>query len=376
MLFRSTDIKQSLDGNIVEVKTHNPETKDTQYKLVKNDGTSFTLAEDGSIIFTTATKEGDPKTGRFDVRSQGSTRFKIGESLFIEVENKHSVNSGTDGDSSTAKALSIVVYGNVDIVSHAGEINAKAKNINLTADNEINLKAGSTIRLTAGEGTGQNKPSGNTEAEKDHGGVVEIQCGDFVNKALTNRKTTSMDYKVVEADGGTFCTDTKSNYGYVIPGTFTMDIAQDYYESVGGKKRTDIKGGGVPTLGLFKEQSDGWEINAEAGSPTGSGENTVIPNAVSINSTKGGFKFESKSGDVDIYTETGYWGMGSETSVVAGLTKQYKDLKPGAYFGSKFIVKTRGILGVSIYSKSEEASVIKVDPDKITIKNPSGIYLN
>jgi hypothetical protein len=170
------NVQQSLGGHVSKIETVN-QNGDTQIKIITSDGKSLTMAEDGSVIVTTAKQDGNAKSGRFDVRSQGSTRFLIGESLAIEVENKNHVNSGKDGDSNTAIAFSLKVYGNVAIECVGGELNAKAKNISLNAENEITLKAGSKVSILSGAGKGQNTPSttssGATKAAAvEYGGLV------------------------------------------------------------------------------------------------------------------------------------------------------------------------------------------------------------
>ena len=138
------DINVTHNLGAVEVYSKN-ENGDVEKVCYLPSGASHTIAADGSHIFTTAVREGDPNTGRFDVNSQGACRIKVGESLLIEVSDKNHITAGKDGDSSTAKALSIVVYGNIDVTSVGGEINAQAKSIQLVAHDELVLKAGSKL---------------------------------------------------------------------------------------------------------------------------------------------------------------------------------------------------------------------------------------
>jgi hypothetical protein len=366
------NVEQSLDGHVVKVETHNPETNETQIKVIKSDGSSFTMAEDGSIIFTTAKKDGDPKTGRFDVRSQGSTRFKIGESLLIEVENKNNVVADEKGGSSTAKAFSLVVYGNIDITSVGGEINAKAKNITVSADNELTLKAGSKISLLSGEGTGKNTPSGNQQAQKDYGGLVEIKCGDYYKECSTDRKNTSVNYNLVDAETGNLSTNKRAHIGFQSSGSFSITTQGDFHESIAGKKRTEIQCKIDPINTLFPGQSSAWLTQVTGLKSIGSGGSSTTPNAFYVTTDNGGMGFYSKKGDIDLATESGYWVLANRKTGVAGVDKAvpgYSNVTPGAYLTSKTDP-------LKMYVGSENKSGLIINAIKLSIKNPTGIYLN
>lgn len=334
---KNINVEQELAGNLVKVATLNDEG-DTQYKIITSDGKSITFAEDGSIIFTTAKRNDDPSSGRFDVASAGSTRFKIGEALLIEVGNKNNVVSSKKGGDSTSKAMSIVVYGNVDITSHDGEINARAKNISLLADNQLTLKAGSKIELASGEGTGENTretaPGGATkEAKRDYGGTIELKTGDLVETVTTKRATSSVNYTLVSHDGATLSTQPLSNYGFQSPGSFTLDVTGDYHEKVGGKKRTTI-GGNITPKSLFPLQSSAWLVDVTNKSPSFRG---LVPNAFTVLSKKGGVGFDIQLGDIDLYTKSGYWGIGNLTSYLVAIDKakeEYPNIIPGVYLES------------------------------------------
>jgi hypothetical protein len=383
---KNINVQQSLGGSVTRVETKNDDG-DVQIKIIKDDGSSFTMAEDGSIIFTTAKQGEDHNSGRFDVNAQGSTRFKIGEALLIEVGNKNNVVSGKDGDEKKAKALSLVIYGNVDIEARGGDISASAENINLSARNQLNLKAGSKVEISAGEGAAGNKDkktsSGTEKAEKEHGGVVEIKCGDLVNNALTVRGTNSVDYKVVEGEQATISTKDRGNIGFLSPGSFTMDIKGDFYEVVGGKKRTDIfaNPGIDPTKSLFKNQEAGWLAQIGPMKPSGGGSAKTIPPAFSVTSKSGGFEFYSKQGDIDIYTESGYWGIANKDTGTIGVDKTIPTVpnaKPGAYLvsRSKPVTVRSTSSYVEVYANTVAKSGIKLSTATIEIKNPTGIYLN
>lgn len=377
------NVQQSLGGNLSQISTLNDQN-DTQFKIITSDGKSITMAEDGSLIFTTAKREGDPLSGRFDVRSQGSTRFKIGEALLIEVENKNNIVASKDGNASSSKGFSLVVYGNVDITSRGGEINARAKNIGFYAENEVIINAGSKISLLSGAGKGQNKSSettsGTKEAKVEYGGIIEMKSGDINLDASTVRQTSAVDYKVVSHEGATLSTQPLSNYGFQSPGSFTMEVSGDYYEKIGGLKRTDINGSTTPVTTIFPGQSDGYLINVANLKPTGSDSGSVTPNAVNITTKMGGFKFYSKQGDVDIATLSGYWGMGNKAGVVLSMDrtiKEYPNIKPGVYLKANAgPLSVIGKTTVDMYVGSVKSSGISITAATLKISNPKGIYLN
>jgi hypothetical protein len=372
------NVQQSLGGHVSKVETVN-QNGDTQIKIITSDGKSLTMAEDGSVIVTTAKQDGNAKSGRFDVRSQGSTRFLIGESLAIEVENKNHVNSGKDGDSNTAIAFSLKVYGNVAIECVGGELNAKAKNISLNAENEITLKAGSKVGILSGAGKGQNTPSttssGATKAAAvEYGGLVEIKGGDLFLDSQTIRQKSAVDYKIVSHDGAILSTEKLSNYGLRAPGSFTVEVGGDLYENISGLKRTNIGGSYNPATSLFPSNQHAYFIDVQS-TPQGF-------NAVSIQASKsGGFAFSTKQGDIDISTSDGYWGIANPKSVVAGIDKvkkEYPNAKTGTYLQSNGELTTtvRSTKKVEVYAGTLESSGISLSPESLLLKNPKGIYLN
>lgn len=376
---KNVNVQQSLGGSVTKVETKNDEG-DVQVKIIKSDGSSLTMAEDGSIICTTAKREGDATTGRFDVASQGNARFKVGESLLIEVSNKNNTTGGDKGKE--GKAFSLVVYGNIDITSHGGELSARAENINLTANNQLNLKAGSKIEISAGEGNGGKETAktgnGDDSSEKEHGGVVEIKCGDFYNNALSVRSENSVDYKLIDGESAILAPEEKSNVGILSSGSFTLDVKGDMHEAIGGKKRTDIIASPDidPTKTLFTEQEQAWLIQTGA-----LRSKSTNPEAVTILSELGGLKFSTTKGDIDLYSDSGYWAIGNPETIVAGIQNSvpgYPNAKPGVYLASKSKqVKIYSQSNfVEIYANSIEKSGIKLSPAKVEIKNPTGIYLN
>ena len=377
---KNITVKHEVNGNFIEVATVN-EQGDVQKKWITSAGTSMTFAEDGSIIFTTSKREGDPNSGRFDAVSQGSTRVKVGEALMIVVENKNKVIASKTA-AAEGPAMSIVVYGNIDITSVSGEMNLKGKNINLNAENEINLNSGSKISLLAGKGKGENKKEttagGTKESKVEYGGVVEIKTGDFKCDALTTRKTSSMDYNVIEAEGAVLSSKALANYGIKSPGSFTVDVSGDYHEKIGGLKRTEILATSLPVTTIFPGQKVGWL--QQIGKVTG--------NAVSISATSGGFSFQTTKGDIDLSTKSGYWSLGSSTAgVVAGIDENKKvsnkNIKPGIYLkGIKqdiYIETTASnkiAMGLGTVSNGVVTNGITISQAKLEIKNTKGIYLN
>jgi hypothetical protein len=376
---KDINIQQELSGNFLELSTINAEG-DVQKKWIKADGSSITMAEDGSLIFTTAKRNGDPKTGRFDVAAQGKMTLKIGEAFLIEVGNKNEVLSSKEGDGKGSKAMSLVIYGNVDLTTY-GDINAKAKNITMNADNEIQFKAGSKITIASGEGTGGNEKEGNKEAKKEYGGVVEIKTGDLSIEALSKREQSSMDYSLIDGEQASIVTKTNGNVGIQSPGSFTLDVAGDMYEVIGGKRRTDIFANTNPITDMFKGQSDGWLMQIGPMKASGSADETITPNALSISATVGGLSFNTLQGDIDLYSAKGYYGIGNATSAVVGVdtpVKAYPNATPGLHvFSTEKPVKVYSKASwVEIYATALEKSGIKIDVAKLELKNPTGIYLN
>lgn len=376
------NVQQSLGGHITQVSSVNDDG-DPQIKILTSDGKSFTLAEDGSVIFTTAKRDGDPLTGRFDVRSQGSTRFKIGESLLIEVENKNNVNASKDGDTKSSKAFSLVVYGNVDITSHDGEINAKAKNITLNASNELTLNAGSKISLLSGKGKGQKNStttSKNTQSsETEYGGLIEFKGGDINTDGLTVRQNTSVDYKIVSHEGATIASEKLANYGFQSPGSFTLDIAGDMAEMIGGLKRTEIYAKSDPVSTILPGQEDGWLTTI----------GSVKGDAFVVDASAGGVYMHTKKGDMIVQTDSGNVLMDSATAGgFSAIDKpnpggSTKSLSTGVYLRgynkSVYIGTSKGDICIGIGSAQQAATVtngIKISAAKLEIKNSTGIYLN
>ena len=299
----------------------------------------------------------------------------------------NAVASGKDGDKNKSKALSIVVYGNVDITANDGELNARAKNINLIADNEFKIKAGSKVQILSGEGTGGNTSttteSGATQsAEKEYGGVIELKGGDLVTDVQTRREISSVNYALTSHEGANIATEILSNYGFEFPGSFTIDVKGDMYEKIGGKKRTDISGISDPITTLLPGQSSGYLCSVGALTSTGSGANVTTPNAFQFTAVNGGFKFYSTKGDIDLYTLDGYWGMGNATKGVVGIDKPVPGVpnaKPGLYLKAlKDKIEINATVGptVDIFVANVKTSGISLSIPKIDIKNPTGIYLN
>ena len=289
------------------------------------------MDEDGSIIFTTAKREDDHNSGRFDVRAQGHARIKIGEALLIEVENKNNAISGKTGDSTTSKAFSLIVYGNIDIEARDGELNVKGKNVSINATNELTLKAGTKISLLSGEGTGGNSSvstsSSSQSTDPEYGGLVEIKCGDLAMDSQSIRQQSAMDYKVVSHDGATISSQPLANYGFQSPGSFTLDIAGDMYEKIGGLKRTEILNTAKGLTTLFPGQSDAYLITTPK----------VDGDSVAIVAEAGGMYFNTTKGDIALGTQAGDWIVYGKGGAVAALGTQRKlsdgtTLNSGAYF--------------------------------------------
>lgn len=379
---KNINVQQSLAGNLSQVSTLNDDG-DTQFKIISSDGKSITMAEDGSLIFTTAKREGDPLTGRFDVRSQGSTRFLIGESLLIEVENKNDVVASKDGDKKASKAFSLVVYGNVDITAHGGDINVKGKNISLNASNELTLNAGSKISMLSGKGKGQKdstKTSSSTQStEAEYGGLIEMKSGDLSIDGLTVRQNSSVDYKIVSHEGANIASETLANYGIQSPGSFTIDVAGDMAEMVGGLKRTEIYGKSDPVTSILPGQVEGWLTTIGA----------VKGDAFVVDATKGGFSMTTKKGDIVIQTSAGSTLFDSTTA--GGFSAvdtpnpggSSKSLTPGVYVRGYdkgvYIGTSKGDICIGIGSAQQATTVtngMKISAAKLEIKNTTGIYLN
>jgi len=381
---KNISVKHEISGNFIEVATVNDQG-DPQKKWIASNGTSMTFAEDGSVIYTTSKREGDPNSGRFDVCSHGSTRFKIGEALLIVVDNKNKVVAAKDGGKE-GPAMSITVYGNIDVSSVSGDINVKGKNINLNAENELKLNAGSKISLLSGKGKGQNESKettkGKEEAKSEYGGVVEVKAGDFTVGALTTRKSSSMDYKIIEAEGAVLSTNQLANYGIQSPGSFTLDVGGDFHEKIGGLKRTDISATANPATTIFPGQLDGWITNI--------GE--VTGNAFFLDAAGGGINMYTRSGDVILQTESGGFIVDSKTAGgVAGVDIDKKGadgkplgLTPGVYlrgYKKSVYIGTDSGSDISIALGAATAvktvtNGIKISTAKLEIKNTTGIYLN
>lgn len=379
---KNVNVQQSLAGNLTQVSSVNDDG-DVQFKILSSDGKSITMAEDGSLIFTTAKREGDPLSGRFDVRSQGSTRFKIGESLLIEVENKNDVVASKDGSKKSSKAFSLVVYGNVDITAHNGDINAKGKNISLNATSELTLAAGSKISLLSGKGKGQKDStttsSSTQSTEAEYGGLIEMKGGDLSMDGLTVRQNSSVDYKIVSHEGATVSSEKLANYGFQSPGSFTLDVAGDYAELIGGLKRTEIYGTADPASTILPDQVEGWLTTI----------GQVKGDAFVVDATAGGFSMTTKSGDVVISTSSGSTLFDSATaggfSAVATSNPggSSKSLTPGVYVRGYnkgvYIGTSQGDICIGIGSAQQAATVtngMKITAAKLEIKNSTGIYLN
>lgn len=377
------NVKQSLGGHVTKVETVNSDG-DPLIKIMTSDGKSVTFDEDGSVIFTTAKRNNDPLSGRFDVRSQGSTRLKVGESLLIEVENKNNVVASKDGSTKSSKAFSLVVYGNVDITAHDGEINAKAKNITLNATNELTLQAGSKISLLSGKGKGQSNStttSSNTQSSSqvEYGGLIEFKGGDINIDGLTVRQNSSVDYKIVSHEGATLSSEKLANYGFQSPGSFTLDISGDFAELIGGLKRTEIYAKSDAASTILPGQTDGWYTSVAA----------VKGDAFVVEAASGGVYMHTTKGDMIVQTDSGSVLMDSTTAGgFSALDKanpagNSKPLSPGVYLRgynkSVYIGTSQGDICIGIGSAQQASTVtngIKITAAKLEIKNSTGIYLN
>jgi hypothetical protein len=379
---KNINVQQSLAGHVTQISSLNDDN-DTQFKILTSDGKSITMAEDGSLIFTTAKREGDPLSGRFDVRSQGSTRFLVGESLLIEVENKNDIIASKDGSKKSSKAFSLVVYGNVDITSHDGEINARAKNINLTASNELTLNAGSKISLLSGKGKGQKDStttSQNTQStEAEYGGLIELKGGDLSIDSSTVRQNSSVDYKIVSHEGAHIASEKMAAYGIQSPGSFTVDVAGDMAEIIGGLKRTEIYGKSDPATSILPDQTEGWLTTIAA----------VKGDAFSLDSSGGGIYMHTKTGDVIMQTDSGSALFESKTSGAFSAVDKANpggsstSITPGVYVRGYnkgvYVGTSQGDICIGIGSAQSASTVtngMKISAAKLEIKNTTGIYLN
>ena len=377
-------VSHYVNGNVVEVKTVNRETGDTQVKLIKSDGSSFTMAEDGSIIHTTAKREGDPKTGRYDVSAAGQMRFKIGENFLIEVGNKSEVNaSEKGGDTKTAKAMSIVVYGNVDIQCVGGDLSAKAKNISLNAENELKLYAGAKIGITTGAGKAGDKGTDTQEAKVEYGGAIEILTGDINTQATTIRQSGSVNTTAVEGEANTAVTNTLGAAG--ISGQFIeISAPGDMTERIGGKKLTSILGTTNP-LGSLKDQISAYQIDLTS---AGFGVECALGD-VSIATQKGSVILATDVGDATIKALTGAimvegiaGGFAAVDADKKGTNGKPLGLVPGVYvkgYNAKDVYAfTSGSLkiGIGDVTKGIVSNGITIAKEKLEIKNSTGIYLN
>ena len=134
------------------------ENKDGSGGLFITNGSScFHVDQNRNIhIKTGKSAEDGAKGGNIQLRSDDFIQTVTG-GYALEI-------SGTDDKTTASKdgkkqekepAYSVVVYGNVDIVSKGGDLKLAGDNILLNAKEQVKIQAGSQILATAGDGSGK-----------------------------------------------------------------------------------------------------------------------------------------------------------------------------------------------------------------------------
>lgn len=369
-----------------------------EYVKLMPQGSTIQMLADGTVAVTTSIQSNNPNTGRFDVNCQGSTRFKIGESLLLEIGNKNNVTSGKDGDATKNKAMSIVVHGNIDITSFGGEVNVGGKNIQFFADNEINFNA-PKISINAGEGKGQNKngttsTGATTQAPSDYGGVVNINAGTFTSNVGIHTEISSVKQQVT-SDHTSLIPKDGGNHGIATAGSATFNIGGDLQEIIKGNRKTNISADSDPTTSILNQQLEGWLINLQSSQSAGTTGSVVPKSSFSIQSggSGGGMNFSTTSGDVnlntnvgnvDLKTLSGFWALTNGLSTLGGFpgkTDKYPNVNQGVYLQSlnqaiNISSNTEIKISVNDFETNVEQATIDITANQIHIQNPKGIYLN
>jgi hypothetical protein len=385
-------------GNGASLIQVSPKLGVVEQTVTMPQGNSYCLAADGSIYMGTAKQNNDHNTGRFDINSQGSTRFKIGESLLIEVGNKNNITISQDGDATKNKAMSIIVHGNIDITSTGGEVNVGGKNIQFFADNEINFNA-PKISINAGEGKGKNQDSKTSsgatiQAPSDYGGVVNINAGTFTSNVGVHTEISSVKQQVTSDHTSLIPTD-KGNHGIATAGSATFNIGGDLQEIIKGSRKTNISANSDPTTSILNQQLEGWLINLQSSQSAGTTGSVVPKSSFSIQSggSGGGMNFSTTSGDVnlntnvgnvDLKTLSGFWALTNGLSTLGGFpgkTDKYPNVNQGVYLQSlnqaiNISSNTEIKISVNDFKTNVEQATIDITANQIDIQNPKGIYLN
>jgi hypothetical protein len=398
------------------------------------DESHWAKTADGSFHFSAAKS---PKEnhygGMFKVRSAGATIVKVGECLFIEVENKNSINAGEKpvDDKAKGQAFSIYISGSAAIHSTEDLSISSSGNITLDAGDRIRLDAKAGIDLLAGA------PATDTDDKNsEYGGDVVLKAAKFSQTVSTTQKTVDNKYDSVNGESSTIVGNANAAYG-IRATDFEINLSGDMYEKIGGRKKTEVNlptaSVQIPGTSLLAGQKSGYIITSTTPKPPSTGVGTpsksdvaaIEPPVLSVEGTVGGMTVRFEKGDIDFLTKAGNVVIANESGGMASVlttlakdsAKVFATSKPGTFVGDS--KSSLGLFGptrivaslagsppfefsttpslnigpeeVSLVQTSANkiginakelsivygpTSTIKVGPESIKIDNKAGIYLN
>lgn len=292
-----------------------------------------------------------------------------GTSFAMEITgkaNNSTKNQGADGniEDKEEPAYSLKVYGDIWIESVGGEVKIKGDNVQINANNTLNLTSGKDITLQAG---------GEGGTINLNGGSVNINAG-FLKKKITNGEYTEGTAEVRTEQykpGSSIITESVGNVKYQVngdyeigtTGDFRVGVTKNYNVSVGLDSAFQTKNQSTLVLGQSKLEVQG--ISKTKGTTQKETYNLTVGPAKGKDS---GYVVDSFSG-VTMKSTTGAFDF----SVGKSLSSFKFDQKNGSFSVGKLSTLNLGPKEAALsYGK---ISSLKVGPTSISLTAPA-IYLN
>lgn len=340
--------------------------------FVTNGVGAFQIGENGNLSFTTGTPGDVGCGGKILMKSDSHTQ-KTG-SMTIEVEGrpedgKTGSKKNEDGSITEEKlpAYSLKAYGDIFIESVGGETVIKADHITLNAISTLNLNSSADVNITAGDGKGRINFHGerfkfngaflekNLSGGEYSTGAGEVQVDQY-NPAASTVVNTPGDVQYTV--NGDYTVGVTKNYKLGVTGNYTQSVDTGDYaldvklgsksERIGSKSKYTVIGGAANGV----TQKENIFIDAGPGA-------SEIP---SYKITSGGQIF------FDILNQ----GMKVEVAKLSdlNLTQTNFTVNAGKNLGGIDLGPANALI------KYGETSKITLEPARISINQPAGVYLN
>ncbi len=330
------------------------------------------IGDNGNISFTTGTPGDVGCGGKILMKSDSHTQ-KTG-SMTIEVEGrpedgKTSSKKNDDGTITEEKlpAYSLKAYGDVFIESVGGETVIKADHITLNAISTLNLNSSSDINITAGEGKGR---------INFHGEKFKFN-GAFLEKNLSGGEysTGAGEVQVDQYNpAASTVVNTPGDVQYTVNGDYTVGVTKNYKLGVTGNYTQSVDTGDYALdvkLGSKSEKvgsKSKYVVLGAAANGVTQKENIFIdagPGASEIPS------YKLTSGG-QVYFDILNQGIKVEVAKLSDLTLSQTNftVNAGKNLGTIDLGPANSLI------KYGETSKITLEPARISISQPAGIYLN